>query len=158
MRRRITLAAAAVLAGAATGLAGGADRPDPAELLPGGSATARNAQGATAFSLPSTSLPFERLLDFKVGDAVFRRLWVAAPASTRNADGLGPIYNARGCQSCQMRDGRGRPPEAGEPASSLLLRLSVPPRAGCRRTRSRPTGCTYKLSASPAIRPRRAWK
>jgi CxxC motif-containing protein (DUF1111 family) len=58
---------------------------------------------------------------------VFRRLWVAAPASTRNADGLGPLYNARGCQSCHMRDGRGRPPEPGEPASSLLIRLSVPP-------------------------------
>jgi CxxC motif-containing protein (DUF1111 family) len=128
MRRRFALAAAAVLVGAAAGIAGGVDQPDPAELLPGGSATARNAQGATAFSLPSASLPFDRLLDFKVGDGIFRRLWVAAPASTRNADGLGPLYNARGCQSCHLRDGRGRPPEAGEPASSLLVRLSVPPR------------------------------
>jgi CxxC motif-containing protein (DUF1111 family) len=128
MRQRIALAAAAVLVGAAAAIAGGRDAPDAAELLPGGTATARNAQGAAAFSLPSASLPFERLLDFKVGDGVFRRLWVAAPSSTRNADGLGPLYNARGCQSCHMRDGRGRPPEPGEPASSLLVRLSVPPR------------------------------
>ncbi|MGX9962918.1 di-heme oxidoreductase family protein [Roseomonas sp. F4] len=119
---RLALAVAALL------LAGGMDHaPDPSELLPGGAATARNAAGATAFSLGSATLPFDRLLDFRVGDGVFRRLWVAAPASTRNADGLGPLYNARGCQSCHIRDGRGRPPEAGEPASSLLIRLSVPP-------------------------------
>jgi CxxC motif-containing protein (DUF1111 family) len=86
-----------------------------------------NAAGATAFSLPSANLPFERQLNFKVGDGVFRRLWVSAPASTRSSDGLGPLYNARGCQSCHMRDGRGRPPEPGEAASSLLMRLSVPP-------------------------------
>jgi CxxC motif-containing protein (DUF1111 family) len=127
MRPRLGFAAAALLVGATMTIAAAPDSPDPAELLPGGAATARNAQGATAFSLPSASLPFDRLLDFKVGDGVFRRLWVAAPASTRNADGLGPLYNARGCQSCHMRDGRGRPPEPGEPASSLLIRLSVPP-------------------------------
>jgi CxxC motif-containing protein (DUF1111 family) len=113
-----------LLAGAA--VAGHAS--DPAEHLPGGAATALNAAGATAFSLPSANLPFERQLDFKVGDGVFRRLWVSAPASTRSSDGLGPLYNARGCQSCHMRDGRGRPPEPGEAASSLLMRLSVPPR------------------------------
>lgn len=124
--RRLPVAALALL------LAGGVlardSEPDPAELLPGGAATAVNARGATAFSLASATLPFERAFDFRVGDGVFRRLWVSAPASVTSSDGLGPLYNARGCQSCHLRDGRGRPPEAGEAASSLLIRLSIPPR------------------------------
>lgn len=124
--RRLPIAAVALL------LAGGTlardSEPDPAELLPGGGATALNARGATAFSLASATLPFERVFDFRVGDGVFRRLWVSAPASVTSSDGLGPLYNARGCQSCHLRDGRGRPPEAGEAASSLLIRLSIPPR------------------------------
>jgi CxxC motif-containing protein (DUF1111 family) len=117
------LFAGVVLAGAV--LAG--DGPDPAELLPGGAATVRNTGDARAFSLPAANLPFERQLDFRVGDGVFRKLWVSAPASTTSSDGLGPLYNARGCQACHLRDGRGRPPEPGEVASSLLVRLSVPP-------------------------------
>ena len=104
------------------------DAPDPSERLPGGGATSLHATGVTAFSQSSATLSFERQLNFKVGDGVFRRLWVSAPSSTHSADGLGPLFNARGCQSCHVRDGRGRPPEPGEAASSLLVRLSVPPR------------------------------
>ncbi|HEY4250754.1 MAG TPA: di-heme oxidoredictase family protein [Roseomonas sp.] len=122
--RRLIAAAALLLTG---GMAGDAP-PDAAERLPGGSATLLNPSGATAFSQPSASLSFERVFDFKIGDGVFRRLWVSAPASVTSADGLGPLYNARGCQACHLRDGRGRPPEPGEAASSLLLRLSIPPR------------------------------
>ncbi|NKC31230.1 di-heme oxidoreductase family protein [Falsiroseomonas selenitidurans] len=103
------------------------DGPDPAELAPGGTATVRDTGDARAFSLPSASLALERQFDFKLGDGVFRKLWVSSPSSTTSSDGLGPLYNARGCQSCHLRDGRGRPPEPGEPASSLLVRLSVPP-------------------------------
>jgi CxxC motif-containing protein (DUF1111 family) len=105
------------------------DRPDPAELLPGGAATVRPTGDARAFSQGSANLPFERQFDFRIGDGVFRKLWVSAPSSTTSSDGLGPLYNARGCQSCHVRDGRGRPPAPGEAASSLLLRLSVPPGA-----------------------------
>ncbi|MFD1702051.1 di-heme oxidoredictase family protein [Methylopila henanensis] len=39
-------------------------------------------------------------LDVAVGKAVFERLWVQAPASTTNADGLGPLFAARSCASC----------------------------------------------------------
>ncbi|WP_211886107.1 di-heme oxidoreductase family protein [Plastoroseomonas hellenica] len=126
MIRRAAAAAAALLIGG--GMVARDTAPDPAERLPGGAATVLNAAGATAFSLPSATLPFERGFDFRVGDGVFRRLWVSAPASVTSSDGLGPLYNARGCQSCHLRDGRGRPPEAGEAASSLLIRLSIPPR------------------------------
>ena len=47
----------------------------------------------------------------------------------RGSNGLGPLYNARGCQNCHLR---GRPrPSAARPATedrsvSMFLRLSVP--------------------------------
>src|SRR5690606_4596864 len=49
-------------------------------------------------------------------------------SSTTSSDGLGPLFNARSCQSCHLKAGRGRPPGAGEPAVSMLLALSIPPR------------------------------
>jgi CxxC motif-containing protein (DUF1111 family) len=66
-------------------------------------------------------------MDFKLGNALFRKLWVAAPASTKASDGLGPLYNARACQDCHLKDGRGHPPENAEDSRvSMFLRLSVP--------------------------------
>ncbi|MGV8954186.1 MAG: di-heme oxidoredictase family protein, partial [Cypionkella sp.] len=43
------------------------------------------------------------------------------------SDGLGPLFNARGCQSCHLKDGRGHPPSVGNDGVSMFLRLSVPP-------------------------------
>jgi CxxC motif-containing protein (DUF1111 family) len=74
-------------------------------------------------------MAFDRALDFKVGDGIFRKLWVSSPSSTTSSDGLGPLFNARSCQSCHLKDGRGHPPAAGEPAVSHFLRLSVPPQS-----------------------------
>ncbi|MFC7609802.1 di-heme oxidoredictase family protein [Teichococcus aestuarii] len=51
-------------------------------------------------------------LEFRLGESVFQRLWVPAPASARSADGLGPLYNARACESCHPRAGRGPSPPA----------------------------------------------
>jgi len=74
----------------------------------------------------------ESSLAFSLGRALFDRVWVAAPASTDSADGLGPLYNARSCRGCHPKGGRGRAPDPGgarietlAPAS-LVLRLSVP--------------------------------
>ena len=39
-------------------------------------------------------------LDAVLGKALFERIWVSAPASTKSADGLGPLYNARSCTAC----------------------------------------------------------
>ena len=61
-------------------------------------------------------MTFERQLDFKVGDGIFRKQWVSAPSSTESSDGLGPLFNARSCQNCHLKDGRGRPPAPGETA------------------------------------------
>jgi len=97
------------------------------ETLPGGSATNRERLDRDAFSQPSASLSFAERSDFFVGNGVFKRLWVTAPASTEAADGLGPLYNARACQRCHLKDGRGHPPAPGEAAVSMFLRLSIPP-------------------------------
>jgi CxxC motif-containing protein (DUF1111 family) len=105
--------------------------PEPFEARPGGAATSGRPPDANAFSHPSANMPFERELDFKVGNGFFRKLWVSAPASTRSSDGLGPLFNARACQSCHLKDGRAHPPAGpDDPAVGMLLRLSVPATAG----------------------------
>ncbi|KAF0115141.1 MAG: hypothetical protein FD150_1202 [Rhodobacteraceae bacterium] len=66
-------------------------------------------------------------MDFKLGNALFRKTWVAAPASTKASDGLGPLYNARACQDCHLKDGRGHtPPDPDASRVSMFLRLSIP--------------------------------
>ncbi|OSP56022.1 thiol oxidoreductase [Pseudoruegeria sp. SK021] len=101
--------------------------PEAFETLPGGAATVRVRTNADAFSQPSANISFERELDFKVGNGLFRKIWVAAPSSTLASDGLGPLYNARGCQNCHIKDGRGHPPEGPtDPAVSMFLRISIP--------------------------------
>lgn len=64
----------------------------------GGAQTVRARDMADAFSQPAANLTFEQELDFRVGNGMFRRIWVSAPASTIASDGLGPLYNARSCQ------------------------------------------------------------
>jgi CxxC motif-containing protein (DUF1111 family) len=71
-------------------------------------------------------LPPEQETQFFVGNSFFNRNWVIAPSSTPARDGLGPLYNARSCSACHLRDGRGQPPTApDEPLVALLLRLSI---------------------------------
>lgn len=108
-------------------------KAEPYELNPGGGATSFAPLNSSAFSHPSANMSFERKLDFKVGDGIFRKLWVSSPSSTLSSDGLGPLYNARSCQSCHLKDGRGQPPARGEPAVSMFLRLSIPPQSDADR-------------------------
>lgn len=107
------------------------DGLEPGEDAPGGAATTRvGIATADAFSQPSANMSFSRELDFKIGNGVFRKLWVSAPSSTRSSDGLGPLFNARACQSCHLKDGRGHPPSGptrAERSASMFLRLSIPP-------------------------------
>ncbi len=101
--------------------------PEPFEARPAGAATSTKPPDANAFSLSSANMSFERELDFKVGNGFFRKLWVTAPSSTRVSDGLGPLFNARSCQSCHLKDGRAHPPTGpDDPAVGMFLRLSVP--------------------------------
>lgn len=68
-------------------------------------------------------------LDGAMGKALFGRLWVPAPASTRSADGLGPLHDARSCAACHP--GAGRAPLTltdGTPSRpGLVVRLADDP-------------------------------
>ena len=55
---------------AAAGFVAGEDRP-------GGAATNVKVRTISAFSQFSANLGFERQLDFKVGDGIFRKQWVS---------------------------------------------------------------------------------
>ncbi len=99
-------------------------RPEPFELLPGGAATTKKRPNQDAFSQSSANITFAQEGDFKLGNGLFRKLWVSSPSSTQASDGLGPLFNARACQSCHLKDGRGHPPEGAADATSMFLRLA----------------------------------
>ncbi|MZQ88714.1 c-type cytochrome [Frigidibacter albus] len=106
----------------------GFSAPEPFEALPGGSGTSRGeaARGRAAFAAPLPGMGAERELDFHMGAALFGKLWVAAPSSTRASDGVGPLFNARSCLGCHPGNGRGQPRGPEDPgASGMVLRLSV---------------------------------
>jgi len=63
----------------------------------------------------------EDSMDKVLGKALFERLWVTAPSSTKAADGLGPLFNARACSSCHQGAGR---------ATVSLKEGDLPPSAG----------------------------
>ena len=97
------------------------------EANPGGAASVRRRDDGQALSLPQTNLSYEQQSDFALGNGLFERLWVAAPASTIASDGLGPMFNMRSCQDCHVKDGRGHPPlHRDDDAGSLVVRLGVP--------------------------------
>ena len=101
------------------------DRLAAAETLPGGSATVPFTAKDDAFSQPSAGLTKDRLHSFNRGNGLFRKLWIAAPSEIPASDGLGPVYNARSCQACHLKDGRGHAPEGPTDDSiSMILRLS----------------------------------
>ncbi len=97
------------------------------EARPAGAATTRARTDRDAFSQPSATLSFEQELGFKLGNALFEKLWVFSPSSTLASDGLGPLYNARSCQRCHVKDGRGHVPQSPDDTSvSMFLRVSIP--------------------------------
>jgi len=100
------------------------------ETMQAGATTTNKLINADIFSQPSANMSFERRQEFQVGNGLFRKDWVSAPASTQASDGLGPLFNARSCQACHTKDGRGSVP-GFDPlerpdAVALLLRLAVP--------------------------------
>lgn len=85
------------------------------------------AQPDRAYAMAQPGLEGLAGLDAEMGRAMFERLWVAAPASTRAADGLGPLYNARACSACHVNGGRAHPPSGDGPAPvGLVVRLAQP--------------------------------
>nr|QIQ10663.1 hypothetical protein GAGBIFFJ_00022 [uncultured bacterium] len=113
-------------------------QPEKFEQLPAGAATVKKRVNHDIFSFSQANLSFEQEERFKLGNALFRKIWVSSPSSTEASDGLGPLFNARGCQACHIKDGRGHPPYDGEGSErgvSMFLRLSVPPRTEAERAR-----------------------
>lgn len=124
-------------------------KPERFERLSGGATTVRLRNNADAFSQPSANISFEEELSFKVGNGIFKKLWVSSPSTTRASDGLGPLFNARSCQRCHLKDGRGHPPSANWPednAVSILVRLSVPPVTAAHQTALE----THRVNSIPA--------
>ena len=129
MTRRSRLACALVVGCAMTGArrtddashdASAAASTMPATTRLGGPATVA-VDGSHAFSLPIPGLSREDRRAFSVGNSFFRDNWIAAPASAAGRDGLGPLFNANSCSACHADDGRGRPPEAGERGTGLVV-------------------------------------
>lgn len=102
--------------------------------MQGGAGTSQKKINRDAFSQSNRNLKFKDELDFKLGNALFSKLWVSSPSSTHALDGLGPLFNARACQSCHLKDGRGHPPEGDADATSMLIRLARPPLTDVERT------------------------
>jgi CxxC motif-containing protein (DUF1111 family) len=91
-----------------------------------GGDTSRVLEGQTAFTMPAANIKVEHQRDFSFGNRLFNTNWIAAPASVKKFDGLGPLFNRVSCDGCHTQDGRGHPPQSvGETMDSMLLRLSV---------------------------------
>ena len=99
-------------------------RAMPFERMAGGAGTSTAPLDRNAYSHHTNDLSFEDLQRFKLGNALFNKLWVSSPASTLASDGLGPFYNARACESCHAKDGRGHVPSGDERAVSMVLQLA----------------------------------
>ena len=78
--------------------------------LIGGQMTGVGFAEPAPVSVPAASLDG---LEAEMGRALFEKLWVAAPSSTKGSDGLGPLFNARACSNCHEGGGRSRLPDAG---------------------------------------------
>lgn len=109
-------------------------KPETYEQMSAGKTTTLKRIDRTIFSQASANLTFEEESRFKLGNALFKKLWVSSPASTKASDGLGPLYNARSCRRCHVRDGRGHPPENADDTNiSMFLRLSIKPQTDAQR-------------------------
>lgn len=77
------------------------------------------ADGGTALSTPAA--PDDSQV--AIGRALFKRIWVPAPSSTKANDGLGPLFNGRSCAQCHGADSAGR--VVTDDAGRLLERGAV---------------------------------
>ena len=78
---------------------------------------------ACRLSFAEPSLSSLEDLNSKIGQAIFEKLWVFAPSSTKSSDGLGPLYNARSCHQCHKPSRQ----DVNNFPSSLVIQLSIEP-------------------------------
>ena len=100
--------------------------PERFEALSGGAGTSTIPASKNSFSFAASNLSFEGKQKFQIGNGLFTKVWVSAPASTIASDGLGPLFNVRSCQRCHLKDGRGHPPASNSDLrASMVMQLSV---------------------------------
>jgi len=93
------------------------------ETAPGGGMTTKQLSNRS-FIYPGPAADKMTQLQFWTGFSLFRDPWVIAPSSTKDRDGLGPLFNTRSCVSCHDAGSRGKLPEAGEVIpQALVIRL-----------------------------------
>lgn len=104
------------------------ERVDPRSLS-GGDLTHYHFS-TLAYEQEAPNMAWGWVKKFDDGDGVFERIVTkAVPSGYRSdADGIGPIYNNKFCESCHVADGRAAPQldEPMAPQEGLLMRLSVP--------------------------------
>ena len=95
-------------------------------ILSGGNTTAlKDLSLKEAYSQPLANMPADKFRNFVMGDSLFARMWISFPSSVKSSDGLGPMFSARSCQSCHIKDGRGHLPEINElDTTSIVIKLS----------------------------------
>ena len=102
-----------------------AREPQSTEHLLGGAATVRD-HSPNAFGYPAPKLKRRDRRRFLVGNSFFKQNWIESPASASERDGLGPLFNARSCSACHLRDGRSAPPTSTDrDRHGLLIRIGV---------------------------------
>ncbi|MBL1240434.1 MAG: thiol oxidoreductase, partial [OCS116 cluster bacterium] len=113
-------------------------KPEKLEHYPGGTSGKFVKLDKQALSHPTASLGVNGGMDYTLGRAMFKKLWAPAPSATQASNGLGPLYNARSCLSCHLKNGRGHVPDIGFPnedANSMLIRLSIKPQTAADKTK-----------------------
>ena len=125
----VALVVANVLNDSAQFSPGKSTTPNPLEpsgfLPPPGGETTLARQSSRTFVYPATNMDDVGELDFWTGFALFRDPWVIAPSSTTARDGLGPLYNARACETCHRSGGRSKLDYGRSPPISVVVRIGV---------------------------------
>jgi CxxC motif-containing protein (DUF1111 family) len=96
---------------------------EQAEQLPAGGMTGKGLSDRS-FVQVGRNVDRKEELIFWTGFSLFRDPWVIAPSSTKDRDGLGPLFNTRSCISCHSSGGKGPAPTEGiSKPSALVIRL-----------------------------------
>lgn len=100
------------------------------EQKPAGDMTAKRLSDRS-YVEPGASISNTNKLAFWTGFSLFRDPWVIAPSSTKDRDGLGPLFNTRSCISCHLAGGRGEMSTSGvSKPSTLVIRVGGQPKQG----------------------------
>lgn len=91
----------------------------------GGETTAFDST-RNAFSLSARNLQAKHRTAYTMGSFFFDETWLPASPTPSDRDGLGPLFVARSCVSCHIRNGRGQAPASFLPTDSMVVRISVP--------------------------------